>query len=88
MKVIYTVWANSDGVEGRGVNQIRYICSNEITATELAKGLGPMGMSNGEVKTDWLIDTADEIKQKQKEELKQRALKKLTEEEKKALGLI
>lgn len=88
MKKIYVVWANEDSTEGRGRNEIRYFCSNKEAALDLSTKLGPMGCSDGYVKEAWLVDSRDdENKSRSIEHIKKEALKKLTKDEKFALGL-
>jgi hypothetical protein len=88
MKRIYLVWANSDSTEGRGHDVVRYVCSNKVAADDLAKGLGPMGMSDGHVTEDFLLDSRYDLDTKIKEAfIRKEALAKLTPEEIKALGL-
>ena len=88
MQKIYLVWANADSTEGRGPNVIVHICSNEVAANDLKKGLGPMGMSDGYVTEDFLIDSRLELEQKFKDKfIREEALKKLSPEEKRVLGV-
>lgn len=88
MKPVFLVYANSDNIEGKGVNVLRYICSSHDLAVELSKGLGPMGASNGDVKPDFIIDTKEELLQKTRNEKREKAMSKLTTEEQILLGLI
>jgi hypothetical protein len=88
MKQIYTVWANDDNIEGRGRDVIVYICSNQDTAIGLSKKLGPMGCSDGYVKEAWLLDSISDLNEVYRvKTIRENALKKLSEEEKKVLGL-
>lgn len=88
MKVLFATWANSDRTEGRGRDIIYYVCSNRPLAEEFAKGLGPMGGSDGYVKELYLMESLEDINLKPIAELKAKALEKLTEEEKIVLGLV
>ena len=88
MKQIYTVWANDDNIEGRGRDVIVYICSNQDAAIDLSKNLGPMGCSDGYVKEAWLLDSRSDLNEVRRvKTIRENALKKLSEEEKKVLGL-
>lgn len=87
MKRIYLVWANSDSTEGKGANRIYYYCSSLGAAEELAKGLGPMGCSDGYITEDFLLDSRHDLEQKNKDEfIRKEALAKLTPEERRVLG--
>ena len=89
MQRVYLVYANSDSTEGRGHDELKYVCSNEIAAKEMAKCLGPMGASDGSVKVDYMYDSVLERQQRIKEDfIRSEALKKLTDEEKRVLGII
>lgn len=60
MKYVYGVFANSDNVEGRGRNELKYLCATEALAEELSKGLGPMGVSDGDISRMVVLETAVE----------------------------
>jgi hypothetical protein len=87
MQKIFLVWGNSDMTEGRGRDEIKHICSNEVCANELAKTSNTMG-TPGHVTETYMVDSKFELQQKIRDEfIRQEALKKLTVEEKRALGL-
>ena len=91
MTEIYEVRCNEDSIEGRGRTITVALFSNEGAALLAAKGLGPMGASDGEVRTTIVWDDYAEYieyEARDKEEsLKAHALAKLTNEERAALGL-
>jgi hypothetical protein len=88
MNKIYIVMANEDRTEGRGRNVPYYYCNNAPLAELLAKGMGPMGASDGYVEEVWLLEELeDRSRAVEMKEIKKRALAKLTAEEKKALDL-
>lgn len=88
MTKIWLVWANSDNIEGRGRDEVKYICATEELANKMAQGLGPMGCSNGRVTMSYVLEQVEDAQKQHQQELMQRALAKLSDEEKRALKLI
>jgi hypothetical protein len=87
MQRIYLVWGNSDMTEGRGRDEIKHICSNELVANELAKKSSTMGTA-GHVTSTFMYDTVAEMHQQVKDNyIREEALRKLTAEEKRVLGI-
>jgi len=84
---IYLVWGNSDMTEGRGRDEIKHICSNDICANDLARTSSTMG-TPGHVTETYMIDSRFELEQKIRDEfIRKEALSKLTVEEKRVLGV-
>lgn len=94
---IFEVFANSDSTEGRGRTICIGIFTNRENAEARARGQGVMG-TNADVKSStakvvhfsgeiYLLGRNVEKSFDPTEELRQRALSKLTPEEKKVLGL-
>ena len=80
---------NSDLTEGRGpMRHVGYF-KFRPDAEDSVKGMGVMGVGNGEVKQVEVIiyDDISEFNEGRKEEIKRKALNKLSYEEKRALGL-
>lgn len=89
MKILYQVWYNEDGTEGRGrMIPLNAAFSSKPSAEKAAKNRGPMGASDGEIRLLAVYDSHEEyVKYHDIESVRQRALNKLSEEEKKVLGL-
>lgn len=88
---VYGVYVNGDSVEGRGpMIRIAYF-DNHQEAVECAKGKGVMGVGDGDVRHEHLViyETFKEFELCDKEvQTKKQALAKLTDEEKRVLGLL
>lgn len=86
----YRVIGNSDNIEGRGSSIDIAYTTNELTAQKIAKGRGIMG-GDATVKpfnkSYTLYETFEQFEEDRAKGIKAIALSKLTEEEKKALGL-
>lgn len=79
----------TDNIEGKGRDEIRYYCSNKEAAVDLAKGLGPMGCSDGYVTENWLVNNREDLEKTTRINwIRKEALAKLTKEEKEILNLI
>jgi hypothetical protein len=87
MKTIYGVYANSDNVEGKGVVVLLNIFTREQDAYAHAKGQGPMGMSDGDVRPLYLLESLADLGEKTKKERIDRAISKLSQCEIEALGI-
>lgn len=86
----YRVIGNSDDIEGRGSSIDIAYTTNELTAKKIAKGRGVMGRDASVQpfsKVYKLYGTFEEFEEDRKKTIKASALNKLTDEEKKALGL-
>lgn len=81
MKTVYGVWANRDNVEGRGPDELKYLCATDELGKRLAKNLGPMGMSDGDVRPMYVLESIEERDQPRKKEKLDALLKRLTPEE-------
>jgi len=86
----YEVITNSDLTEGRGRSVHVAYTTNDFTAKQIAKGKGVMG-TDAEVrainKTIRVYETHSEYLGSKQEEIRKKALAKLTKEEKILLGL-
>lgn len=85
-----TVWAakkNADLTEGRGPMVIIALFSDEVSARSAARGWGVMGVGDGEVTPMFVYNTYREYVEEKDNEIRNRALAKLSEEEKRTLGL-
>jgi hypothetical protein len=85
----YEALVNSDLTEGRGpMKHVAYF-SNRPDAERSVKGMGVMGVGNGEVKQIEITvyDSFAEFFGPKYEELRRSALDKLTREERDALGI-
>lgn len=87
MMIIWEVWCNSDAIEGRGRPVLDSRWRHEADAIEAARSLGPMGASDGKVRSAPVFATSYERDEWEQGEVKRRALAKLTSEERQALGL-
>lgn len=86
--VAYRVMINEDSVEGRGRMIPLAYFTTKPDAHACAQGRGPMGASDGEVEQITVFCSyADWLENHKTLELRQRALNKLTKEEREALGL-
>lgn len=86
----FEVLTNSDLTEGRGHRVHVCYTSTRALAEEIAKGKGVMGTDADVVpmsKTIKVFDTMDEWNNNTKEAIREKALAKLTKEEREALGL-
>jgi hypothetical protein len=86
----YKVIGNTDSIEGRGTSFDIAYTSNQTTANKIAKGRGVFG-ANADVqaftKTYTLYETFEQFEEDRVNGVKVKALAKLTDEDKKALGL-
>lgn len=80
---------NSDMTEGRGHGILIANFAFEEDAKRAVKGLGVMGVGDGDVSHKRIIiyKSYDEFVQHTQADIKRRALDKLTSEEKRVLGL-
>jgi len=81
MKTVYAVWANSDSTEGRGVDEIKFLCDSEDLAVKLSKKLGPMGGSDGRVEKTFILESAEEESLLYKKEKITRILRNLSQKD-------
>lgn len=87
MKVIYRAERNQDQTEGRGpMVPIAYFF-HKTDAQRAAKGHGVMGVGDGDVVQVKVYESFDDWGEGRRIELRERALSKLTPEERKALGV-
>ena len=87
MMKIYAAMENTDSTEGRGHMRTFAYFVHKQAALAACKGRGVMGCGDGEVKEIEVYDSINAWEQGKKEEIKQNALKKLTDQERKVLGL-
>lgn len=85
--IIYLAQVNSDSTEGRGAMVTIGAFLSESNTRVAVRGKGVMGIGNGEVKPLQVFDGLDAWRSEQEEEIKSRALRKLTNEERRVLGL-
>ncbi len=87
MKIIYAAERNADSTEGRGpMVPIAYF-DNESDAKKAAVGHGVMGYGDGEVKAIKVYASIEDWQNGEQEDLRKKALAKLSPAEIKALGL-
>ena len=84
MKCYWAVWGNSDMTEGRGMDEIKCVCSTHELAVELSKKASTMG-SPGSIKPFYVLDKKEDQYAKPEERAKLSGLSKLTPEEINAL---
>jgi hypothetical protein len=85
---VWQVWVNTDSIEGRGQMKLFGQFVNRHDAEEAAQGKGPMGASDGDIREGIICDSMDAFKAWKQDERRQRALSKLTFEDKQILGLL
>ena len=87
MKVIFVAERNQDSTEGRGpMVPIAYF-EKRADAQIAAKGQGVMGAGNGEVNEVMVFASIAEWHEGEDDKLRKSALSKLTDAEKRALGI-
>lgn len=91
-KTVYAARRNSDMIEGRGYPVIVALFEKESDAVEVAKGreFAVMGVLLGhkpDVVPIRLYESAEEYKQEFQDAARKRALAKLTEDERRILGV-
>ena len=84
---VFLAQRNSDMTEGRGPMVTIAAFTTEKDATLAAKGQGVMGVGDGEVRSLKVYGSFSEYLTDKNDALRVQALKKLTPEEKRALGL-
>lgn len=87
VKTAYRASKNADQTEGRGPMVTIAIFTNRADAIQAASGKGVMGVGNGDVEQINIYDSFHEYEMAVSEKVRERAMAKLTFEEKKALGL-
>lgn len=87
MKTIYLAQRNADLNEGRGPNITLGGFVTQEAAKKAAAGWGVMGFGDGDVVPLKVYDTFAEYAKAHREEVIEKALRKLTAEEKEILGL-
>ena len=85
--VVYEAMENADATEGRGPMVRIAVFKKEADAKRAAKGRGVMGYGDGEVQTLQIHDTFDDWGRSKVIDARESGLKKLTPEEREALGL-
>jgi hypothetical protein len=85
----YEALVNSDLMEGRGLMRHVAYFINRVDAEQSVKGQGVMGVGNGEVKQIEIIvyESFAEYFGPKYDELRKSALRKLTQDERAALGV-
>ena len=81
------VYENSDPIEGRGGMHLKNIFFDREDALKDAKGRGVMGYGDGKVERHIIFETLEESTKASREDVKQKALAKLSSLEKEVLGL-
>lgn len=84
MITVYGVFANTDTTEGRGRMALLHLWWYEDSALSMARGLGPMGASNGDVRPMIVYDSKEEYLQLQRPQIGD-ILNRLSIEEQKVL---
>lgn len=84
---IWEVWVNTDSTEGRGPMRLHARFLNHNDALAEAQGKGPMGCSDADVRQAVVYDSIKSYHHGKDQELKRQALRKLTSEERRVLGL-
>lgn len=87
MKILYAAMKCSDLTEGRGPMITIGTFWNKYDAAEAARGWGVMGVGDGEVREIKVYDSWTEFKKLELEDVRQKALSKLTDEERMVLGI-
>lgn len=100
MTAVYVVMRNSDFTEGRGPMVMDSLWMNAKDAVRYAESIEPYGakMEMGkygafaygqflEIKLQEVMDSYEDMTQKKENELREKALAKLSDKEKKVLGL-
>lgn len=89
MKKVYVVFRNADLNEGRGPMLVEAICEKQTDANVVADSAEPYGHRGQFCQVEaWpVLATAGEYLDQKTRKLKEKALAKLTSEEKKVLGL-
>jgi hypothetical protein len=87
--IVYLVYRNADLTEGRGPDVLEGIFKDREVADEYAMKLEPYGFKNQfcRVKEEVVHCDYKDFETYKKAELRKRALSKLTEEERKVLGV-
>ena len=83
----WEVWVNSDSVEGRGPMRLHARFLSHDDAVAEARGKGPMGCSDADVRQAVIFNSVKSFHHGKDQELKQRALRKLSAEERRVLGI-
>jgi hypothetical protein len=96
-KIVYGLYYNSDMTEGRGPMLLHSIWDNWAECVKfMDKQTGIMGRKakwstqkygDWRIEEHYIVSSEADMTEKQNHEIKQKALAKLTDEEKKALGL-
>ena len=87
VKIVYAAMKCSDLTEGRGPMITIGTFWNKYDAAEAARGWGVMGVGDGEVREIKVYDSWTEFKKLELEDVRQKALSKLTDEERMVLGI-
>ena len=87
MIIIYEASCSSDSIEGRGPKRILGFFKNKSDAIECAKGMGPMGKSDGRVEEVFLFASHKEYEKLQNGDFRRGAISKLSHAERMILGL-
>ena len=84
---IWEVWVNSDSCEGRGPMILEARFLKRDAAAFFARGKGPMGMSDANIRQAIVYDTHPSFQKDKDVQLRQATLRRLSSEEKRVLGL-
>lgn len=96
---VYGVYCSADRTEGRGPSVHTGLCFRSkseaqkyVRSQDYANRYGVMGTTGSDFDVRamvlYIMDTVEDLNASRKEEARQKALAKLTEEDKQALGLI
>lgn len=89
MKTYFAVWENTDKTEGRGPSKITAIFQRQLDAQRIADQHEPYGFSGqfNHITPIEIYDNIQEYHDATKSQLIKDALKKLTKQEREALGV-
>lgn len=85
--VVYIVMVNADAAEGKGPMVPHCVCEDYKLAAKIAVDLEPYGISGQFNNVMKMPITKSYVTKREKDKIRLKALSKLTEEEKDALGV-
>lgn len=84
---VWEVWVNVDSIEGRGPMKLHARFLSHEDAMQEARGKGPMGCSDADVRQAVVFNSVQAFHHGKDQELKRQALRKLSADERRVLGL-